>query len=104
MIGPYDFFADIFLSSPSVNTSFPVKRLSSFSVCYPNETIVLTNPDSSTYTHVVAVEDEGTSSATDCSVSLSGTLVEITSCDLVSDLYIVILICIHIVNTISIIS
>ena len=55
-----------------------------FPACYPNETIIVTNPNSGTYTHVVAVEDEGTSSATDCSVSVSGGIVEITSCDLVS--------------------
>ena len=54
-----------------------------FSACYPNETIWVTNPDATTYTHVVAVEDEGTSNAFDCSVSISGTLVEITLCDLV---------------------
>ena len=63
---------------------FCLKIFRPITACYPNETIWATNPDATTYTHVVAVEDEGTSTAADCSVSVSGTLVEISLCDLVS--------------------
>ena len=51
-----------------------------FSVCYSNDTVEVTNPDPSTFTHAMAVQDEGSTSATKCSVSASGAAVIITGC------------------------
>ena len=50
------------------------------SVCLPDGTVQVTNPNVSVYSHVFAVQDEGVSAAVKCTVSTSGAQSNITGC------------------------
>ena len=50
------------------------------SVCLPDGTVQVTNPNVGLYSHVFAVQDEGVSAAVKCSVSTSGAQSNITGC------------------------
>ena len=50
------------------------------SVCLPDGTVQVTNPNVGLYSHVFAVQDEGVSAAVKCTVSSSGAQSNITGC------------------------
>ena len=55
-----------------------------FSVCLPDGTVQVTNPNVGLYSHVFAVQDEGVSAAVKCSVATSGAESNITGCSQVN--------------------
>ena len=57
------------------------------SVCLPDGTVQVTNPNVGLYSHVFAVQDEGVSAAVKCAVSTSGAQSNITGCSQVSLMY-----------------
>ena len=65
-----------------MNTYLPVKLV--ISVCLPDGTVQVTNPNVGLYSHVFAVQDEGVSAAVKCSVSTSGAQSNITGCSQVT--------------------
>ena len=50
-------------------------------MCYPNFTIVITNPDPGEYTHLFAVQNEGFSTATKCTVTPDDSYFVIDDCN-----------------------
>ena len=58
--------------------------LNFISVCLPDGTVQVTNPNVGVYSHVFAVQDEGVSAAVKCTVSTSGAQSNITGCSQVS--------------------
>ena len=50
------------------------------SVCLPDGTVQVTNPNVGVYSHVFAVQDEGVSAAVKCTVSTTGAQSNITGC------------------------
>ena len=57
------------------------------SVCLPDGTVQVTNPNVGVYSHVFAVQDEGVSAAVKCTVSTSGAQSNITGCSQVGFQY-----------------
>ena len=51
-----------------------------FSACFPNGTIEVTNPNTTLYTDVMAVQNQGLSSASKCDVTTSGSQIILTNC------------------------
>ena len=55
-----------------------------FSACFGNGTILVINPDGALYTNMLAVQNEGSSSAVICATASNGVEHTITNCSLVS--------------------
>ena len=66
---------DSSIGLPSLN-----KVVTIISVCLPDGTVQVTNPNVGVYSHVFAVQDEGVSAAVKCTVSTSGAQSNITGC------------------------